>query len=69
MITPGILNLLMEERLLSLAEASDVLYNSVLYKTLEDENTKLWRLGYPILYDLLIEEITTGKITFPEEQI
>jgi hypothetical protein len=29
----------------------------------------MWRLGYPLLYDLLEEELTTGKITYPEEQI
>ena len=69
MVTPGIINLLMENRKLSLAEASGLLYSSSLYRTLEDEETKLWRLGYPLLYDLLEEELTTGKITFPEEQI
>ena len=69
MITPGILNLLMENRKLGLEQASDLLYNSELYKTLEDEETKMWRLGYPLLYDLLEEELTTGKITLPEEQI
>jgi len=35
---------------------------------LEDEETMLWHLSYPILYDMLEEELTTGKITFPEEQ-
>ena len=69
MITPGIINLLMKERELSLDEASEVLYHSQLYRSLEDEQTKMWRLGYPLLYDLLIEELSTGKITFPEEQI
>jgi len=39
-----------------------------LYKALEDEKTKVWRLGYPLLYDLLDEELATGSITFPEEQ-
>ena len=68
MITPGILSLLMENRTLNLEEASFLLYNSQLYNMLEDEKTKLWRLGYPLLYDLLEEELTTGKITFPEEQ-
>ena len=53
MITPGIVNLLMENRGVSLKEASDILYNSQLYKALEDEKTKVWRLGYPLLYDLL----------------
>ena len=69
MITPGIINLLMENRGLSLEGASDILYGSQLYKTLEDEKTKVWRLGYPLLYDLLMEELTTGHISWPEEQI
>ncbi|MDR0881130.1 MAG: hypothetical protein LBP55_01095 [Candidatus Adiutrix sp.] len=69
LITPGILALIMGNRKLSLEGASDLLYNSDLYKTLEDEKTKVWRLGYPLLYDLLEEELATGKITFPEEQI
>ena len=68
-ITPGIIRLLMENRKLHLEDASEILYNSLLYQTLEDEETKLWRLGYPLLYDLLDEELTTGNITFPEEQI
>ena len=69
MITPGILSLLMENRKINLEAASDILYSSRLYKTLEDEKTKLWRLGYPILYDMLEEESETGTITFPEEQL
>ena len=69
MITPGITRLLMENRSLTLGEASDLLYNSKLYETLEDEKTKVWRLSYLLLYDLLEEELTTGNITFPEEQI
>jgi len=69
MITPGIINLLIENHGLSLEEASDKLYNSQLYAALEDEKTKVWRLGYPILYDLLEEEMSTGTIIFPEEQI
>ena len=68
MITPGIINLLEKNRGLSLEEASNLLYNSKLYELLEDEKTKVWRLGYSLLYDLLEEELTTGKITFPEEQ-
>jgi hypothetical protein len=69
MITPGIIKLLMENKDMSLEEASGTLYNSKLYEALEDEETKVWRLSYPLLYDLLIEELDTGKITFPEEQI
>jgi hypothetical protein len=68
MITPGILKLLVEDRELSIEEASTTLYNSEMYKVLEDKKTAAWRLSYPILYDLLIEELDTGKITWPEEQ-
>ena len=69
MITPGIINLLMQNKGLDIEEASDILYNSELYRALEDEETKLWRLGYPLLYDLLEEELSTGTINYPEEQL
>jgi hypothetical protein len=68
-ITPGIISLLMEKRGMSLAQASDTLYNSRLYSILEDEGTKLWRLSYTVLCDMLDEELETGGITFPEEQM
>jgi hypothetical protein len=67
--TPGIIRLLMENHNIGEKDAAKLLYNSELYKTLEDEESKLWRLSYPILYDLLEEELTTGKIkNWPEEQ-
>lgn len=69
LITPGILELLMGNRGIALTEASDLLYGSRLYMALEDEETKVWRLGYPLLYDMLEEELATGQITFPEEQL
>jgi len=67
-ITPGIIQLLMNNRRITAEAASILLYNSKVYKLLEEEETKLWHLSYPILYDMLEEELTTGKITFPEEQ-
>jgi hypothetical protein len=67
-ITPGILQLLINNRKITAEAASILLYNSKLYSLLEEENTKLWHLSYPILYDMLEEELTTGDITFPEEQ-
>ncbi|MDR3296065.1 MAG: hypothetical protein LBT26_09610 [Clostridiales Family XIII bacterium] len=69
LITPGIISLLMEKRDLSLERATGILYNSQLYRLLEDEATKLWRLSHTVLYDLLEEELDRGEITFPEEQI
>jgi hypothetical protein len=66
--TPGIIQLLMDKRRITAEAASILLYNSKLYKLLEEEETKLWHLSYPILYDMLEEELTTGEISFPEEQ-
>ena len=34
---------------------------------LEDEETKLWHLSAHALYEMYQEEVTTGKITYPEE--
>jgi hypothetical protein len=67
-ITPGIIQLLMDNRHITAEAAAILLYNSKLYSLMEDEETKLWHMSYPILYDMLEEELTTGKITFPEEQ-
>jgi hypothetical protein len=68
-ITPGIISLLMENRKVDWRIASEMLYNSTLYNALEVEETKLWHLSAASLYDILEEELTTGKITnIPEEQ-
>jgi len=68
-ITPGVIDLLMKNRGLGILDASTALYNSRLYQLLEDDETKLWRLSYTVLYDMLVEELDTGEITFPEEQL
>jgi hypothetical protein len=68
LITPGIIDLLMTERGMSVEQAASALYRSRLYAMLEDERTKLWRLGFPLLYDMLSEEMDEGRMTFPEEQ-
>jgi hypothetical protein len=47
--------------------AADRLYNSLLYKQLEDERTALWHLSPRVLASMLNEEIETGEITYPEE--
>jgi len=68
MLTPGILQRLMEECDINEEDAGKKLYNSELYKKLEIEETKLWHLSSFTLYGLLKEELETGKITWPEEQ-
>ena len=48
-------------------EALNRLYSSKLYGKLEQEATKVWHLSVPTLFSLFLQEINTGKITFPEE--
>jgi len=68
-ITPGILQFLVDDKNISINEATRLLYNSGLYQKLEDVGTGLWRLSPLALYDLLSEELLTGTIqNWPEEQ-
>ena len=63
-----VLNLIIERKKVTYDEAAKIFYSSRLYEVLEDEKSKLWRFSAEMLYSLLDEELTTGKITFPEEQ-
>jgi hypothetical protein len=66
-ISGRLLQTIENERNVDVKEAADLLYNSNLYEMLETEGSKLWHLSVPTLYTLLNEELTTGKITYPEE--
>jgi hypothetical protein len=66
-LVPQIVQLIMQEYNLNDEKATELLYASELYATLEEENTKLWHLSSHALFDLFMEEQTTGKITYPEE--
>ena len=48
-------------------EAFTLLYSSKLYEKLDREETKLWHLSVPTLYEMFKEEQKTGKITYLEE--
>ncbi|GHU41652.1 hypothetical protein FACS1894190_10010 [Spirochaetia bacterium] len=63
-----IISLIIERCKADYKKAAELLYTSTLYAKLEDEQTKLWHLSAETLYDLLDEELKTGKITYPEEQ-
>ncbi|MBC8343821.1 MAG: hypothetical protein H8E61_07555 [Bacteroidetes bacterium] len=47
-------------------ESISKLYTSRLYEKLENEETKVWYYSTEKLFDLFKEEMSTGKITFPE---
>jgi hypothetical protein len=49
------------------AVALDMFYSSRLYADLECEATKVWHYSSSKLADLLVEEIQTGRLNYPEE--
>ena len=67
LIVPRLVKTIMEAQNLTEKEALTELYASELYRQLEREETKLWHLSVPTLYDLWLEEKETGCITYPEE--
>ena len=66
-LVPQLSELIMKEYKVSDEKATDMLYSSELFKTLEDERTKLWHLSAHALFELFVEEQQTGHITYPEE--
>jgi hypothetical protein len=66
-IVPRLIKAIMEDRNVSEKEAFTLLYSSKLYEQLDREETKLWHLSVPTLYEMWKEEQDTGKITYPEE--
>ncbi|MDR3215865.1 MAG: hypothetical protein LBT55_00425 [Clostridiaceae bacterium] len=68
LLTPQIILMLSERRKADYKEATRLLYTSKLYSKLENAKTGLWHLSVETLYSLLDEELTTGKIVYPEEQ-
>lgn len=66
-IVPRLVMRMIEKQNLTEEEAMTQLYASELYRQLERDETKLWHLSVPTLYDLWLEEKETGIITYPEE--
>jgi hypothetical protein len=66
-LVPQILELIMNEYRVNDEKAARMFYASELYKTLEEEETKLWHLSAYALFEMYQEELETGKITYPEE--
>ena len=67
LIVPRLLRMIMEKQSLTEKEALTQLYASELYCQLEREETKLWHLSIPTLYEMWLEEKESGHITYPEE--
>ena len=67
MLIPLVIREIIKIRNVTEQEAFELLYSSFLYSKLEIENTKLWHLSQLTLANMLIEELETGTIEFPEE--
>lgn len=67
LIVPRLHRMIMEKQSLTEKEALTQLYASDLYRQLEREETKLWHLSIPTLYEMWLEEKESGHITYPEE--
>ena len=67
LMVPRLLRMIMEKQSLTEKEALTRLYASELYRQLEREETKLWHLSIPTLYEMWLEEKESGHITYPEE--
>ena len=66
-LVPQILELIITEYNVDAEKATEMFYSSELFKTLEDEKTKLWHLSAHALFEMFQEEQLTGQITYPEE--
>jgi hypothetical protein len=66
-IVPRLIKAIIDDREVTEKDAFTLLYSSKLYEQLDREETKLWHLSVPTLYDMFKEERDTGKITYPEE--
>ena len=66
-LAPQIVELIMAAHSLNEEQATELLYSSKLFITLEDEKTKLWHLSAHALFEMFEEEQKTGQITYPEE--
>ncbi len=67
LIVPRLTQQIIAGQSISKERALTLLYRSELYRQLEREETKLWHLSVPTLYEMWQEEQQTGRITYPEE--
>jgi len=67
MLLPMVIQVIIENKYLSVIDAIKIFYKSQLYKKIEQESTKLWHLSPLALYELLEIELQTGKTVFPTE--
>ena len=65
-ISADLVGMIAKKKNISENDAITKLYNSKLYATLEQEDTKVWQYSTDMLYLLFEQEEKTGKIEFPD---
>jgi len=65
-ISIGLVGKIIKETGLDEDSAMEKMYSSLLYSTLEQEETKVWYYSVPKLYELWVNEIKTGRLVLPE---
>lgn len=67
LLVPQIIRLITERYPYDELTASREFYESEVYSSLEQEDTKVWHLSPLTLFNMFDEEKKTGTFTFPEE--
>ena len=67
LIVPRLIKSIIENIGVTEKDALTMLYSSKLYEQLDKDETKLWHLSVPTLFEMFKEEQETGQITYPEE--
>ena len=67
-LIPNVVKEIIENENMTENEAINSFYESSLYSTLEEEDTKLWHLSPKALYELYKQERIKGIIEYPREQ-
>ena len=65
-ISTDLVGMIAKKNKISENDAIAKLYNSKLYASLEQEDTKVWQYSTDMLYSLLEQEERTGEIEFPD---
>lgn len=65
-ISADLAKMIADKQNISDVNAISKLYASVLYETLENEETKVWQYSTQMLYFLFEQEEKTGTIRFPD---
>ena len=67
LLVPQVIRLITEYYPYDEVTASREFYESDVYSSLEQEDTKVWHLSPLTLFNMFDEEKKTGTFTFPEE--